>query len=95
MSIFADEFECCLCHVKFQQHSSQPILSIPLFEDIPVLPDFPGESASFPACLTCYDKYECGEVECWGNDRLMEIQKRYVELFGSLNPDTPSSEPKE
>lgn len=65
--------ECCICGKEVVDCRT----GIPMYEGIPVRPDFQGEWGGFDSCQECYDRYEAGEMEMWGNDELMRIQSAY------------------
>lgn len=56
---------CCICEVEVQRYAWRPNYGIPMYEGIPVPPEWKGEWGGFTACKSCHDKYDRRELEMW------------------------------
>jgi len=59
--LWPHEDYCCICDALVVGGDK----GIPMYESIPVPPDWTGEWGGFCACEDCFQKYEAGELETW------------------------------
>lgn len=73
--IFPHFGTCCICECEVQIFLYQPNYGIPMYEDLPVPPEWDGEWGGFCACKECHDKYDRGELEMWTIEQLQISQQ--------------------
>lgn len=67
---------CCICDKAFSLPYWQQSYGIPMYEGLPVPPEWSGEWGGFFACKECYDKYESGELQTWDAEQLAYSQAK-------------------
>lgn len=63
--IFPHTDECCICGCEVTIKVFGKNYEIPMYEGIPVPPEWTGEWGGFTACKECFDKYESGKLKTW------------------------------
>lgn len=66
--IFPKTDICCNCECEVVIKEWAPNFGIPMYEGIPVPPEWKGPWAGFCACEMCFDIYEKGMLDMWPLD---------------------------
>ena len=56
---------CRICGREVAISTWGPNYGVPMYEDMPVPPEWSGEWGGFCACKECHDRYERGELKMW------------------------------